>query len=539
MIKSTSHKKIGATFATALVCVVPFFYNSCQKFQAAANSTNSLLGVGACKYMVENGRIKAMSTADTNSPFANQKVLLSPQPISGTSKAQVQPSVVKQGTSLSVILDNNCLHQNSNRSDFISAVLGQAQPRPDMPSQAYTYILPQDESSIELESLADQEACVVGISWNRTYHTQSNGVSFNDPMFGNQIHLSAINAPNADALFYSQPNGMPTSGGTPVKVAVIDTGIDYNHPDLQSNIYTFSNGWGIDITTFNGSTASFNPMDVSPIGHGTHVSGLIAAVSNNGVGVVGAMPFDVKIMAVKIFTSDGQGGVTTTTTDFYNGIMFAIANDADVINLSVEASGTQYDSVAQSGLQQAVASGIPVAVAMGNGNPTGQLVDGINVHVVPAVYSTIKGVIGVASINADTGSLSSFSNYGTAYAEIAAPGAASAGMGMTSTVPLSLSSYGQLSGTSQATPLVAAAEALMIGWIKKAYGGTAPSPAAVESLILGSADSSSQLLNYIQNGRRLNLLNEANAILSQYPQTQPNSTGTSTALPPPIGCATN
>lgn len=528
-MKSTNNKKW--IFALAAVCVLPFFYNSCQKFQATAGSLSSL-STSTCKYMVEEGRIRAVSTVDNNSPFAAQKVLLSSQPISGTGKAQVTTDVIAQGSSLTVIMNNACLLTNTNRSSFVSAILGQVQPRPDVPSQAYTYVLPADQSAANIEALADQESCIVGISWNHTYRAQSTGVTFNDPLYGNQTHLTAISASSADALFYSQPNGIPVSGGTPVKVAVIDTGIDPTHPDLKGNIYAFSQGWGIDITTYNGSTATYDPTDVSPIGHGTHVSGLIAAVSNNGIGVAGAMPYNAKIMAIKIFASDGAGGVTTTTTDFYNGIIFAIANGADVINLSVEASGTDYDSVAQSGLQQAVARGVAVAVAMGNGSPTGQLVDGTNVHVVPAVYSTINGVIGVASINADSGALSSFSNYGVNYAEIAAPGAASAGLGMTSTVPVRMSSYGQLSGTSQAAPLVAGAEALMIGWIKAAYGGTAPSPAAVENLILGAADSSSLLTNYVQNSRRLNLLNIANAILSKYPQTQPTSTTTGTTLPP-------
>jgi len=530
-MKSTNNKK-WIYVALAIVCVLPFFYNSCQKFQATSASLSSL---STCKYMVEEGHIRAVSTVDNNSPFASQKVILSSQPISGTSKAQVTSDVIPQGSSLTVIMNNACLLENPSRSSFVSAILGSSQPRPDLPSQAFTYVLPADQSAGAISALADQESCIIGISWNRKYRAQSASMTFNDPMYGNQTHLTAINAAPADALFYTQPHGIPISGGTPVKIAVIDTGIDYTHPDLQGNIYAFSQGWGIDITTYNGTTATYDPTDVSPIGHGTHVSGLIAAASNNGIGVTGAMPYNAKIMAIKIFASDGAGGVTTTTTDFYNGIIFAIANSADVINLSVEASGTDYDSVAQSGLQQAVAAGIAVSVAMGNGSPTGQLVDGTTVHVVPAVYSTINGVIGVASINADSGALSSFSNFGVNYAEIAAPGAASAGIGMTSTIPVTLSSYGQLSGTSQAAPLVAAAEGLMIGWIKAAYGGTAPSPAAVENLILGSADSSSLLTNYVQNSRRLNLLNIANAILSKYPQTQPSSTKTGAALP--SGCA--
>lgn len=488
--------------------------------------------------MLEHGRLKAVKIDPSTSPFATRKAILSAQPISGIARVQTpDTTIVKKGSRLSVILDNKCLRTTYPKSDFLKAIIGNAEPHPDFPSQAYDYTLPEDQSASELETLSQQEKCIIGLSWNRTYKAQTVGMSFNDPMVAGQPHLAAVQANLAYGNFYATPNGIPMSGGAPVKIAVIDTGIDYTHPDLQANIAQNANGWGIDITTLGGNV-SYNPMDVSPIGHGTHVSGLVAAVSNNGIGVVGTMPFDAQVMAIKIFGSDGQGGVTTTTTYFYNGILFAILNHADVINLSVEASGTDYDSVAQSGLQQAVNAGIPVAVAMGNGNPTGQYVDGVTVHVVPAVYSTIRGVIGVASIDADTGALSSFSNYGTNYAEIAAPGASSAGIGITSTVPVSLSSYGQLSGTSQATPLVSAAAALTIGWIKTAYNGQIPSPAEVETLILGSADISVPLTNFVQQARRLDLYNLSNVIMTNYPNTAAPGSGSST-LPPQTGLNCN
>jgi subtilisin family serine protease len=518
---------------------IPFLYNSCQQFQGARGTLNNLVGSNnTCRFMLEHGRLQAVKSDPATSPFSSRKAILSDQTITpGSHLKTVDPTIVKKGTKLSVILDNNCVRATYPKSAFLKAIIGQLEPHPEFPSQAYDYTLPTDQTADEIEALSQQEKCVTGLSFNRTYRAQTVGMSFNDPDASAQPHLSAIEANLAYGLFYATPNGMPESGGTPVKIAVIDTGIDYTHPDLQANIAQNASGWGIDITTLGGNV-SYNPMDVSPIGHGTHVSGLIAAVSNNGIGVVGTMPFNANVMAVKIFASDGAGGVTTTTTYFYNGILFAILNHADVINLSVEASGTDYDSVAQSGLQQAVNAGIPVAVAMGNGNPAGQLVDGITVHVVPAVYSTIHGVIGVASIDADTGYLSNFSNYGTTYAEIGAPGASSAGVGITSTIPMSLNSYGQLSGTSQATPMVSAAAALTVGWIKKAYNGQIPSPAEVETLILGSADVFTPLTNYVQGARKLDLYSLANVIMSNYPNTAATGSG-STTLPPPSGVVCN
>src|SRR5262249_37945849 len=149
--------------------------------------------------------------------------------------------------------------------------------------------------------------------------------------------------------FYAANGGLPTSGGTPVRVAVLDTGADTAHPDLQGNLWQNAYGPGIDITTISGGTANFNPVDISPIGHGTHVAGIIGAVSNNATGIIGTMPYDVQPMILKVFQTSGSD-VIMTTTSLQNGIEVAYLNGASIINLSIEASGDTYDAVASSGL---------------------------------------------------------------------------------------------------------------------------------------------------------------------------------------------
>lgn len=522
--------------ALAIFVALPFIYNSCQQFQSVGSPNSQMMTASFCKVMLENGGFKEIRASQMKSVFSNRKVILSKGDVSGVARAQTSIPV-KKGSKLSVVLDNNCLRGSSSpRSDFLKGILAGAAPFSGLDRQAFSYSIAEDTTQAALEGLAGQEPCLVGMSWENVYHVQqasSPQVTFNDPLNAQQTHLGAISAFLGDSLFYASPYGIPISGGLPVKIALLDTGIDYTHPDLAGNIWQNQYGFGINITTL-GGTVSYNPMDISTIGHGTHVAGIAAAVSNNGIGITGTIPYGAQIMAIKIFSADAAAdeGVSTTTTDFLNGMSFARLNGADVINLSLAASGTDYDAVAQQGLQDALSHGITVVVAMGNGNPSGQLIDGTIVHIVPAVYSVLSGVIGVASFDAAQGNLSAFSNYSTTYAEIAAPGEEDVGSGIYSTLPVSMSSYGQLSGTSQATPMVSAAAALTIGWIRAAYG-VAPSPAEVERLITSSSDSSAQLSNYVRNGNRLNLYNLANTILAEYPRTAGSG---STTLPNPAYC---
>lgn len=222
--------------------------------------------------------------------------------------------------------------------------------------------------------------------------------------------------------------------GTGVKVAVVDTGVDLQHPDLAANI-----GAGIDIVNGDGTAQDDN-------GHGTHVAGIIAAVDNSE-GVIGVANTAV-IMPVKVLDRNGSG----YTSDVYAGVDWAVANGAQVINLSL--GGPSPTTTGETSINNAVAAGVVVCAAAGNdgdGDP--------NNEDPPSYPGAYDAAIAVASTDPDD-SVSSFSTSGP-WVDLAAPG-----RDIYSTYwhrrKGGTSTYATLSGTSMATPHVAGAAALVI-----------------------------------------------------------------------------
>ena len=216
------------------------------------------------------------------------------------------------------------------------------------------------------------------------------------------------------------PDVWQTTGGDGIRVAVIDTGVDYSHPDISGRY-----GGGYD--TVGEDT---NPFDDH--GHGTHVSGIIVS-DLNGSGMAGVAPRG-QIVAVKALGADGSGYIS----DLVEAIDWAMKNNVQIINFSL---GTTYDSqVLRDKINQAASQGIILVAAAGNTNGGALLY--------PAAYGS---VISVAATTRND-SFASFSSVG---AEIAAPGD-----GITSTVPGG--GYATWSGTSMAAPHVTATVALMI-----------------------------------------------------------------------------
>ena len=162
-----------------------------------------------------------------------------------------------------------------------------------------------------------------------------------DPKMGDQWHLDAARVKEAWA--YLEENDLPAGGDESIVVAVIDTGVDYNHPDLAANMWVNTqeipgngvdddnNGFVDDIHGVSVVSESFShsgdPDDDH--GHGTHVAGIIASTGANGVGGVG-VAYNSKIMAIKA----GQYSGVLTTADIAEGIYYAVDNGADVINMS-------------------------------------------------------------------------------------------------------------------------------------------------------------------------------------------------------------
>ena len=245
-----------------------------------------------------------------------------------------------------------------------------------------------------------------------------------------------------------------------IVVALIDSGVRYTHQDLAGNMWINTNetpGDEID-NDANGyvddiygmcSIDGYVPGDpYDDCGHGTHCAGIIGAVGNNGVGIVGvAWQLPIKIMALKSLNRSGKG----TTSDIVECIDYAITNDADIISMSL--GGLLFDQVMYSCIEQARAQGIIVATASGN---SGANTDYSNPSY-PACYE-LDNVVSVAAIgvSGDFGDGDNYSNYGLESVDLVAPG-----IGIMMCDKDSDSDYCNGSGTSMAAPHVAGALALL------------------------------------------------------------------------------
>lgn len=247
----------------------------------------------------------------------------------------------------------------------------------------------------------------------------------NDPLLSLQWHLEKIQAGSVWDVTYGD--------ALAVRVAVIDTGIQADHPDLSGQIAVQA-----DLVTGDGVAEDDN-------GHGTHVAGIIAAKGNNGEGVVGVAP-DIHLIAVDVFSESG-GKWTATTANIIAGIEFAVDNGAKIINLSL---GSYSEDTAENDAVDAAAAADVVVVASAGNESTSA-----------AHYpSDVDSVLGVIATDLND-TIASYSNYGAAK-DISAPGGS-----VTGTVNSRILStykggqYAWMAGTSMASPVVAGAAALI------------------------------------------------------------------------------
>ena len=223
-----------------------------------------------------------------------------------------------------------------------------------------------------------------------------------------------------------------------VVVAVIDTGVNYAHEDLVSNMWNGGAGFpnhGHDFVDNDN-----DPMDQS--GHGTHVAGILGAVGNNGTGTTGVCQ-RTRIMAVRVLDDMGVG--TTATT--MQGIGFAVTHGAKVINMSLAGSGG-FDPALSDAITQAQNGDVVVIVAAGNERRN---IDLAGNATFPCAF-TQPNLLCVAALDQNY-ALAVFSNWGTTSVDLGAPGtnilSTWGGPGSDS------SSYNTLNGTSMAVPQVA------------------------------------------------------------------------------------
>ena len=310
------------------------------------------------------------------------------------------------------------------------------------------------KSAVSLASQLNNLSEVVYAEPNFIYHAISTSTS--DPMYGKLWGLTntGSNEPDrnggmsgsagvAGADVNAEKAWGITKGSKNVVIAVIDTGIDYNHPDLKDNIWTNSkeiagnnkdddgNGYVDDIHGWNAHAKNGNPMDGNS--HGTHCSGTIGAKHGNGVGVAGVMD-DVSLMAVKFLSDEGSGSLA----DAVVAIDYATKMNVDLMSNSWGGGG--FSQSLEDAIKAAKAKGILFVAAAGN--------DGTNNDSAPHYPSNYQ-VDNVVSVAAHTNqdSLASFSCFGKRTVHVAAPG-----HNILSTTPNN--TYKVYSGTSMATPHV-------------------------------------------------------------------------------------
>ncbi|MEW6554076.1 MAG: S8 family peptidase [Actinomycetota bacterium] len=234
----------------------------------------------------------------------------------------------------------------------------------------------------------------------------------NDPSYPEQWHLPSISAPQAwDA----------TIGSTDVTIAIIDTGVDYNHQDLKDKC----------VAGYNYVDRNSDPMDDH--GHGTHVAGIAAALGNNSTGVAG-VDWKARIMPIKALDSRGSGYVSDVATS----IRYAADHGAEVINMSLGTS--EYSYTLEEAVNYAHNKGVIVVAASGNESSS------------VSYPAACNHVIAVGALESND-SLAYFSNRGQEQ-DLTAPG-----VSILSTLP---GSYGKMSGTSMASPVVAGCASLVL-----------------------------------------------------------------------------
>lgn len=341
----------------------------------------------------------------------------------------------------------------------------------------------QDALEIAVRDLKKQSQ-IAGIQRDFTYHMLEEGnVSFKDASYekqwglhndGSGIYTNSetepkvavsgvdVQAESAWKEFQSQDS---------VVVAVIDTGVDYKHEDLEDSIWINTgeipgngkdddrNGFADDVygwDFYNGdkTVCTYTQRGKAKVAdndnHGTHCAGTIAATANNGVGIAGvASNINVKIMIVKAL---GGANGATSTSKLVKAIRYAVNNGADIINASWGGWVDEQDNALKRTIAQ---SGCLFVAAAGNSGA-----DNDKIACYPASYNQyLSNVISVGAVDCD-GTMSYFSNYGKSV-DILAPGS-----DIYSTI---VGGYGKMSGTSMAVPFVSGVAAMLYADKQGAY----------------------------------------------------------------------
>ena len=350
------------------------------------------------------------------------------------------------------------------------------------------YLIETPMGALNAHDFLGASSMIIDVAFDKTINLTT--ANTNDPLIGDVWGLNNLHGVDAETAW------SVSSGAGEVVVAVIDSGVDINHPDLSSIIWNNDNeipNNGIDddsngfIDDVNGwdFTSEYDNSPQDEHGHGTHVSGTIAAIRNNSVGIAGVAD-NVKIMPLRFLDKDGNG----VTSWAIAALEYAVANGAQISNNSWGGGG--YEPALYSAITAAQQQNHLFVAAAGN---SGQNSD-IN-PMYPAAYD-LSNIISVAAINSN-GELAGFSNYGINSVDIAAPGVSILST-MSEDSPACSSSppcYASWQGTSMAAPHVAGVAALILGLNNQL------TPEDIISIILDNARSTALLNGRVYSGGEL------------------------------------
>lgn len=319
---------------------------------------------------------------------------------------------------------------------------------------------------------------------------EASNTPVNDPRFDELWGLknSGQSGGLVDADIDADEAWILETGSQQVLVGVIDTGVDYTHPDLVSNVWVNTdeiadngvdddgNGYVDDIYGWDFAYNDNDPMDVH--GHGTHVAGTIGATANNNIGIVGVAQH-CQIVAIKFLNDSGSG----QTSNAIKCVDYAVTVGVDLTNNSW--GGGSFSTGLRDAIAAAGAAGQLFVAAAGNSSANADL----SPHY-PSSYS-VDSIVSVAATDRSD-KLASYSNYGANSVDIGAPGSA-----ILSTLPNAR--YGSKNGTSMAAPHVAGAVAIL-----RAYSPTS-SALEIKQALMDSADQISSLSGRCLSEGRLNL----------------------------------
>ena len=353
--------------------------------------------------------------------------------------------------------------------------------------------IPANANPIALAQVVASDPDVEAAQPNFIRRTTSVG-SPNDPFFvaGNMWGLPKVSAPLAWSAF--------GAGADTVVVADIDTGVNYNHPDLAANMWRNpgeiaangvdddQNGYVDDVYGIDTANNDSDPQDDH--GHGTHTSGTIAAVSDNNLGVTG-LAKNVKILACKFLTSQGSGS-DADAIECFNYVVGMKQRGVNVRVTNNSWGGRRTGPIAtalKNAIDAAGTAGIVNVFSAGN--------DGANLENTPfdPASFTSPSIVSVAASDGNDAP-ASFTNYGSVSVDLAAPG-----VDILSTYG---SGYAYASGTSMAGPHVAGAAAFLLSHRQSL------SVAQVKDTLLSSVDLLGQWTGVVATGGRLNVFQAVN-----------------------------